>query len=113
VTPMGSTARGAVQMRPGERGTAALAALQPGTSGSQLRLPLTDGQGRPLESGDVDWKVSNPAEPSPDRDQNDTAERRLDRRLPLPLPGVWKDTLTVQNPDHTGVVTAGNVTISN
>ena len=102
-----------VNMSLGERGRATLTVSRPGTSGSQLRVSLTDAQGRSLESGGVDLKVSNPDRdlapiPVPMKPRNGawTADYRF------PLPGLWKATLTVQTPDHTGVVTAGNITIT-
>ena len=30
----------------------------------------------------------------------------------VPLPGTWKAILTVQTPDHTGVVTTADITIT-
>jgi copper transport protein len=97
----------------GQRGTATLAVL-PVPSGSQLRVRLTDATGRPLKSRGVDLKVSNPSRdlapiPVPMTPGKDawSADYRF------PLPGVWKAVLTVQTPDHTGVVTTGNVTITN
>ena len=97
----------------GERGTATLQVLQPSTSATQLQVFLTDSNGQPLKSGGVDLKVSNPGRdlapiPVPLKLCNGawTADYRF------PLPGAWKAILTVQTPDHTGVVTAGNITIT-
>ena len=102
-----------VHMSLGERGTATLQVLQPSNTASQLQVFLTDGNGQPLKSGGVDLKVSNPGRdlapiPVPLKLRNGawSADYRF------PLPGVWKAILTVQTPDHTGVVTAGNVTIT-
>jgi copper transport protein len=110
----GPATRTVVNMSLGTRGRATLKVFRPGTGGSQLQVFLTDAQGRPLDSGGVDLKVSNPGRdlapiPVPMTQWNGgwSADYRF------PLPGVWKATLTVQTPDHTGVVTAGNVTISN
>ena len=97
----------------GEQGTATLQVLQPSTNPTQLQVFLTDSNGQPLKSGGVDLKVSNPDRdlapiPVPLKPSNGawTADYRF------PLPGAWKATLTVQTPDHTGVVTAGNITIT-
>ena len=102
-----------VHMSLGERGTATLQVLQPSTSATQLQVFLTDSNGQPLKSGGVDLKVSNPERdlapiPVPLKLCNGawTADYRF------PLPGAWKAILTVQTPDHTGVVTAGNITIT-
>ncbi len=102
-----------VHMSLGEQGTATLQVLQPSTNPTQLQVFLTDSNGQPLKSGGVDLKVSNPDRdlapiPVPLKPSNGawTADYRF------PLPGAWKATLTVQTPDHTGVVTAGNITIT-
>ncbi len=103
-----------VRMSLGEQGTATLQVLQPSTNPTQLQVFLTDSNGQPLKSGGVDLKVSNPDRdlapiPVPLKPSNGawTADYRF------PLPGAWKAILTVQTPDHTGVVTAGNITITN
>ena len=110
----GSATRTVVNMSLGDRGRATLKVFRSGTSGSQLQVFLTDREGRPLDSGGVDLKVSNPDRdlapiPVPMTQRNGawSADYRF------PLPGVWQATLTVQAPDHTGVVTAGNLTITN
>ncbi len=109
----GSATRTVVNMSLGDRGRATLKVFRSGTSGSQLQVFLTDREGRPLDSGGVDLKVSNPDRdlapiPVPMTQRNGawSADYRF------PLPGVWQATLTVQAPDHTGVVTAGNLTIT-
>ena len=106
--------RTVVRMSLGEQGTATLQVLQPSTNPTQLQVFLTDSNGQPLKSGGVDLKVSNPDRdlapiPVPLKPSNGawTADYRF------PLPGAWKAILTVQTPDHTGVVTAGNITITN
>ena len=103
-----------VRMSLGEQGTATLQVLQPSTNPTQLQVFLTDSNGQPLKSGGVDLKVSNPDRdlapiPVPLKPSNGawTADYRF------PLPGAWKAILTVQTPDHTGVVTAGDITITN
>jgi len=110
----GPAASSVVDMSLGDQGRATLKVSRPGTSGSQLQVFLTDAQGRPLDSGGVDLKVSNPSRdlaPIPVPMKQGNGAWSADYRFPLP--GVWKATLTVQTPDHTGVVTAGDITITN
>ena len=110
----GPAASSVVDMSLGDRGRATLKVSRPGASGSRLRVFLTDAQGRPLDSGGVDLKVSNPSRdlaPIPVPMKQGKGAWSADYRFPLP--GVWKATLTVQTPDHTGVVTAGDITITN
>ena len=110
----GPAASSVVDMSLGDQGRATLKVSRPGTSGSQLQVFLTDAQGQPLDSGGVDLKVSNPSRdlaPIPVPMKQGNGAWSADYRFPLP--GVWKATLTVQTPDHTGVVTAGDITITN
>ena len=102
-----------VHMSLGERGTATLQVLQPSTSASQLQVFLTDGHGQPMKSGGVDLKVSNPGRdlaPIPVPLKLWNGAWSADYRFPLP--GAWKAILTVQTPDHTGVVTSGNIKVT-
>jgi len=102
-----------VHMSLGEQGKATLQVLQPGTPASQLQVFLTDSNGQPLKSGGVDLKVANPDHdlapiPVPLKPWNGAWSADYH----FPLPGTWKAILTVQTPDHTGVVTTADITIT-
>ena len=102
-----------VHMSLGEQGKATLQVLQPGTPASQLQVFLTDSNGQPLKSGGVDLKVANPDRdlapiPVPLKPWNGAWSADYH----FPLPGTWKAILTVQTPDHTGVVTTADITIT-
>jgi len=102
-----------VHMSLGEQGKATLQVLQPGTPASQLQVFLTDSNGQPLKSGGVDLKLANPDHdlapiPVPLKPWNGAWSADYH----FPLPGTWKAILTVQTPDHTGVVTTADITIT-
>ena len=110
----GTATRTVVHMSLGDQGRATLKVSRPGTSGSPLQVILTDRGGGPLRVRRRDLKVSNPGRdlapiPVPMKQRNGawSADYRF------PLPGVWRATLTVHAPDHTAVVTSGNLTITN
>jgi copper transport protein len=107
-----AAANEAVQMSLGDQGEAALTVLPATTTGSHLRLALTDTNGQPLPATRVTLKVANPARdiapipvPMSLRDGVWVANYRF------PFPGTWKAILTVDGIGPSAVVTAADITI--
>jgi copper transport protein len=102
----------AVQMSLGGQGSAALSVLPATSTGSPLRLLLTDANGQQLRATRVTLKVANPARdiaaipvPMRMRDGVWVAKYRF------PFPGTWKAILTVDGIGPSAIVTTADITI--
>jgi copper transport protein len=106
-------ANGLTQMSLGNEGTAFMGIIPASTSGSRLRLLLTDRAGQPLRADEVELKVSNP-----ERNVGGIPVPLVERhgawvaRYRFPFPGSWKAVLTVQGRRSSAVVTGGDFTIT-
>jgi nitrogen fixation protein FixH len=96
----------------GGQGSAALSVLPATSTGSPLRLLLTDANGQQLRATRVTLKVANPARniaaipvPMRMRDGVWVAKYRF------PFPGTWKAILTVDGIGPSAIVTTADITI--
>ncbi len=102
-----------VEMDLGEGRRALLHIDPPTTRGSTLHLELLDADDRPFDAASAELRTALPERELGPLDARLTGgPSDWTGDLSFPLPGKWRLTLTVEDQEGTGLVTAGEVTIS-